>query len=300
MWRVRTRERERESRTAKNIDEQISQILATLETLTQTLSSLEFSEFDKENSDLNEFNKATEFNKANSNQGIEFNKAALNSSKEVGKENLRLNLNTLKALIKALPTPPAQGWERVKLGDKEFFELNPSKQEIASLNDDTLVSFVEMASVSDNGYIQNKVDKNLREVKKGYTYFAENDILIAKITPCMENGKCAIATNLTNGVGFGSTEFHIFRAKKAINQKLLFLYLNREEIRQAAAKNMTGMSGHKRVPITFYENLTIPLLTAQEKIIKPIEELENVISTLNATADNLAPQKAKILQKYLF
>lgn len=76
---------------------------------------------------------------------------------------------------------------------------------------DTVVSFVEMASVSEHGYIEKTEDRSVLELKKGsYTYFSNNDILIAKITPCMENGKCALANNLKNGIGFGSTEFHVF------------------------------------------------------------------------------------------
>ena len=214
----------------------------------------------------------------------------------------KFDLNALQKDLNALPHPPQQGWEKAKLGDKEYFTLNPNKKEIANLSDDTLVSFVEMASVSDEGYIQNRVDRSLKEVKKGYTYFAQNDILIAKITPCMENGKCAIATNLTNGIGFGSTEFHIFRAKKGVKQEILFLYLNDKNIRREAARNMTGASGHRRVPIEFYENLKIPLppLKEQEKISSCIEKLETQISHLNSMLLNLETQKTNIIKGYLF
>ncbi|MDY3096281.1 MAG: hypothetical protein SOW42_00870, partial [Methanobrevibacter sp.] len=119
---------------------------------------------------------------------------------------------------------------------------NPSKNEIRNLSDDLLVSFIEMASVSNNGYIENKIDKSLGELRKGsYTYFAENDIIIAKITPCMENGKCAIAKNLTNQIGLGSSEFHVFRKNcNDVNNVFLFYYLNREKIRKNAEQNMTG------------------------------------------------------------
>lgn len=214
----------------------------------------------------------------------------------------KFDLNALQKDLNALPHPPQQGWEKAKLGDKEYFTLNPNKKEIANLSDDTLVSFVEMASVSDEGYIQNRVDRSLKEVKKGYTYFAQNDILIAKITPCMENGKCAIATNLTNGIGFGSTEFHIFRAKKGVKQEILFLYLNDKNIRREAARNMTGASGHRRVPIEFYENLKIPLppLKEQEKISSCIEKLETQISHLNSMLLNLETQKTHIIERHLF
>ncbi|EFU4887093.1 restriction endonuclease, partial [Campylobacter jejuni] len=180
---------------------------------------------------------------------------------------------TIQELLQTLSTPPKDGWKRISLKNEQYMELNPSKKEISKLDENMLVSFIEMASVSDKGYIQSKIDRSLNEVRKGYTYFIENDILIAKITPCMENGKCAIAKNLTNNIGFGSTEFHIFRAKTGLDSSFLFYNLNQQNIREKAALAMTGASGHKRVPISFYENLTIPLppLEIQEKIVQNIE-----------------------------
>ncbi|ECK7105970.1 N-6 DNA methylase [Campylobacter jejuni] len=209
---------------------------------------------------------------------------------------------TIKELLQTLSTPPKDGWKRISLKNEQYMELNPSKKEISKLDENMLVSFIEMASVSDKGYIQSKIDRSLNEVRKGYTYFIENDILIAKITPCMENGKCAIAKNLTNNIGFGSTEFHIFRAKTGLDSSFLFYNLNQQNIREKAALAMTGASGHKRVPISFYENLTIPLppLEIQEKIVQNIELVEQQIDFLNLKLEFLEKEKEKILQKYLF
>ncbi|ELS7588971.1 N-6 DNA methylase [Campylobacter coli] len=209
---------------------------------------------------------------------------------------------TIQELLQTLSTPPKDGWKRISLKNEQYIELNPSKKEISKLDENMLVSFIEMASVSDKGYIQSKIDRSLNEVRKGYTYFIENDILIAKITPCMENGKCAIAKNLTNNIGFGSTEFHIFRAKTGLDSSFLFYNLNQQNIREKAALAMTGASGHKRVPISFYENLTIPLppLEIQEKIVQNIELVEQQIDFLNLKLEFLEKEKEKILQKYLF
>ncbi|EJQ1425820.1 N-6 DNA methylase [Campylobacter jejuni] len=209
---------------------------------------------------------------------------------------------TIQELLQTLSTPPKDGWKRISLKNEQYMELNPSKKEISKLDENMLVSFIEMASVSDKGYIQSKIDRSLNEVRKGYTYFIENDILIAKITPCMENGKCAIAKNLTNNIGFGSTEFHIFRAKTGLDSSFLFYNLNQQNIREKAALAMTGASGHKRVPISFYENLTIPLppLEIQEKIVQNIELVEQQIDFLNLKLEFLEKEKEKILQKYLF
>lgn len=180
--------------------------------------------------------------------------------------------------------------------------MNPSKREISDIDENTVVSFVEMASVSNDGFIETKVDKLLKDLKKGsFTYFAENDIIIAKITPSMENGKCAIAYNLTNNLGMGSSEFHVIRVKEEINNKYLFSYLNREIIRNEAEKQMTGASGHRRVPISFYENLQIPLpsLETQKEIVSRIEKLEKNISDAKKIVDNAKGKKEEILKKYL-
>lgn len=191
-------------------------------------------------------------------------------------------------------------YENTKLSDLAVF--NPSKSEIRELDDDLVVSFVEMASVSNNGFIEKTVDKPLKEVRKGsYTYFAENDIILAKITPCMENGKCALATGLTNRIGMGSSEFHVIRANDKVNNKFLFLLLNRDSVRKVAEQNMTGSSGHRRVPITFYESLQVPVppLAEQEKIVQQIEALEAQIAQAQKVIDDAPQQKQAILQKYL-
>ena len=87
------------------------------------------------------------------------------------------------------------------------------------------ISFVDMASISNDGYIELKTDKFLGDLRKGsYSYFAENDIIIAKITPCMENGKCAIAKKLTNGIGMGSSEFHVFRIDNKYSTEYVFAF----------------------------------------------------------------------------
>ena len=181
-------------------------------------------------------------------------------------------------------------------------KINPSKSDIRAKTNDTEVSFVDMASVSNDGFIETKTDKTLGELRKGsYTYFAENDIIIAKITPCMENGKCAIARGLTNGIGMGSSEFHVFRCNEKIKTEFLFAFLNRDSIRREAEKNMTGASGHRRVPISFYENyeISVPPLAEQQRIVSEIETYEAEISKAKVVMNSCAERKKKILEKYL-
>ncbi len=181
---------------------------------------------------------------------------------------------------------------------REVCKINIPKSEVADVADDTMISFVEMASVSNDGYIAEKIDKPIGEVRrKGYKYFAEGDIIIAKITPCMENGKCAIARDLTNSIGFGSTEFHIFRCdNEQILTEYLFVLLNQQFIREAAQKAMTGASGHRRVPESFYSEMTIPVpsIDIQRQIVSEFRAIDNEIFAQNsaiAQADAAAKDK---------
>jgi type I restriction enzyme M protein len=180
---------------------------------------------------------------------------------------------------------------------------NPSKTEISGLDINTKISFIDMSSVSNDGYIANKVDRLYGEIKQGsYTYFKDGDIILAKITPCMENGKCALATNLTNEFALGSSEFHVFRANNdKIITKFLFTLLNRKSVRIDAEKNMTGASGHRRVPIAFYENLEIPVppLSEQQKIVIEIEKIEAQIAEEQKIIANMPTLKNEVLKKYL-
>ena len=169
--------------------------------------------------------------------------------------------------------------------------VNPSKEELENISRDTRVSFVDMASLSDEGYIERRDERFLSEVENGsYKYFRENDFILAKITPCMENGKCAIATDLKNGIGFGSSEYHVFRCGDRILPQYLYYLVNREEIRLEAVKHMTGASGHRRVPVDFYEKMRIPVppISVQkgmvrdfEKYVQSIREEENHLRDLD-------------------
>lgn len=194
-----------------------------------------------------------------------------------------------------------QGYPIKRLTDIAI--LNPSKSEVSSKQDSLEVSFVEMSSVNENGYIDHKEDRRLKDVKQGsYKYFAENDIIIAKITPCMENGKCAIATELTNNIGFGSSEFHVIRVDdKVSSSNYVFAFLNRETIRLEAEKHMTGSSGHRRVPAGFYQNLEIPLpnIDEQIKLVNTINQLHNRIAQAQAIIDASVDKKHTIIESYL-
>ena len=161
------------------------------------------------------------------------------------------------------PLSQVQKFPLKRLGD--CCELNPRRPSIA-LSDTDLVSFVPMPCVSENGYLQDVADEEYGKVKKGFTYFENKDVLFAKITPCMENGKGAIAQELTNGIGMGSTEFHVLRPIEGKSNSYWLLALTRMPIfRERASKNMSGTGGQKRVGASFLDNFMVGLPPIEEQ-----------------------------------
>ena len=174
-----------------------------------------------------------------------------------------------------------EGWRWVRLGD--IAEINPDKKEIKNLNENIDVSFIPMDAINEEkGEITTSEVRKLKQVKKGYTYFKEGDVIFAKITPCMENGKCAVAKNLINHLGFGSTEFHIIRANKNIIPEWVWYYLRQKQIREEATKYFTGSVGQQRVPKEFLNRLEIPSppFSEQKRIVARIEELFSKIDEI--------------------
>jgi len=188
-----------------------------------------------------------------------------------------------------------------KVALKSIVVINPPKDVTKGLPRDTEVSFIEMASVSNDGFIEKMDTRKLKEVSKGYTFFKNNDVILAKITPCMENGKCAYVRELKNNLGFGSTEFFVLRPMKKITGRYLYHIMNRDIFRKEAEKHMTGASGHRRVPKSFIENYQIPLppIESQHKIVTDLDEKELRITELKSQIAEVETKKAAILNKFL-
>lgn len=167
-----------------------------------------------------------------------------------------------------------EGWEWKRLS--EVCALNPRKNEIGSKPDSAEVTFVPMSAVDESfGAITRPEIRKKGEVYKGYTYFAERDVIFAKITPCMENGKSAIALGLINGIGFGSTEFHVLRPGPLVTSEWLHKFVRRKGFKEHAQKHMRGAAGQQRVPADFLREVDIPIppLPEQKRIVGRIEEL---------------------------
>ena len=179
-------------------------------------------------------------------------------------------------------------WGLVSLG--EFCLLNPQKSELHNISDDTEVSFLPMSSVSENGELTLSERKLYRDVKSGFSYFAEGDVLFAKITPCMENGKGAVAHGLCNNIGFGSTEFHVLRAKTSVcNPYWLYELLSLKQFRKIAEQNMTGSAGQKRVPAKFLQNfkLSLPPIELQNEYVSISRQIDKSKLVIQKSLEDL-------------
>lgn len=177
--------------------------------------------------------------------------------------------------------------------------LNPAVKKRELMNKQC--SFIGMSSVSENGKIDTTNVKYFSEVSKGFTYFLENDVLFAKITPCMENGKGAIAKNLFNYIGVGSTEFHILRPiTEKSNSYWLYVFTSFKNFRLIAQKNMTGSAGQRRVPLSFLENYKIPLppIELQNKFAKRVEHIDKIKSDIQDSLNKLDTLKKSLMQEY--
>lgn len=215
-------------------------------------------------------------------------------------------IDKLDALIRARfvelfgdPLNNTKGWMEQRLG--ECCVINPKKTTDSRLEEDLEISFIPMASVSECGEILKLEDKFYREVKNGFTYFCEGDVLFAKITPCMENGKGAVAVGLTNGIGFGSTEFHVLRPiKEKSNSYWLYALTSFELFRKKAEKNMTGSAGQKRVPASFLENIkiSVPPISLQDEFEKLLIEVNKSKVEVKKALDEAQLLFDSLMQKY--
>lgn len=167
-----------------------------------------------------------------------------------------------------------ESWVRCQL--KDVCTVNPPKANFKDLADDIRVTFIPMTVVSEvTGTIVDPVSRSLGDVKKGYTSFCEGDVLFAKITPCMENGKSAVVGKLVNNIGYGSTEFYVLRCSKKLYNLYLYHLVRNQSFRSEAKSVMAGAVGQQRVPKSFLEeySLYLPSLPEQQEIVRILDSL---------------------------
>ena len=170
--------------------------------------------------------------------------------------------------------------------------INPRKNELTGLDPASRVSFVPMADLNEHRIsfkpLQEKV---LSEVSASYTYFRNNEVLLAKVTPCFENGKAGIARGLLNGIGFGSSEFYVLRPDELALPEWIYFCVTHSQFRESGIAQMTGTGGLQRVPRDFVKHYQIPLppLDVQQEIVAEIEGYQKVIDGARAVVENYRP-----------
>lgn len=223
------------------------------------------------------------------------------------KANIEKNIENAKELFQSklneVFSQKGDDWEEKKLVD--ICDIKPQKK-IAKekLKEEDLVSFVPMNCLGiDQIYFSSEESKKLKEVYSGYVYFEEGDVVLAKITPCFENGKLGIAKNLVNGIGFGSSEYVVYRPNNTLIPEFLYFFLNRETLRIKGKALMSGAVGHKRIQPSFYENETLylPSIEEQSAICKKVIELQLAIektqNNYRIKQHDLEDLKKSLLQK---
>ncbi len=185
----------------------------------------------------------------------------------------------------------------------EVCKIKPPKAEARNrCAESDLVSFVPMEDlgIDQKVLLPTKV-KPLAAVAGGYTYFADGDVLMAKITPCFENGKLGIAVNLTNGIGFGSSEYIVFRPNESLNKEWLYYFLSRDAFKVEGAERMSGAVGHKRVPKEFIETYLIPLptLAEQRRIVRILDEAFDGLARATANAEQNLRNARALFESHL-
>ena len=187
------------------------------------------------------------------------------------------------------PPESSRGWPLLRL--RFCTTVNPSRSELNGLPADTEVSFVPMESVCEYGGLRLDQTKPLADVSTGYTYFRDGDVVVAKITPCFENGKGSIAQGLTSGVGFGTTELHVLRRSQRLDPAFLFYLTISHPFRSIGAAFMHGAGGQKRVPDDFVRDFRHP--------IPPIDEQRAIVGFLDretARIDALIEKKRRQIE----
>jgi type I restriction enzyme S subunit len=194
-----------------------------------------------------------------------------------------------------------KGWETKRLG--EVCLIKPAKSEVREkLEDSDFVSFLPMEALGVDQMLATPIQvKRLSEVAGSYTYFAEGDVLLAKITPCFENGKLGIASGLKNGVGFGSSEYIVFRPNSTVRKEWLYYLLSRDSFRNEGAERMSGAVGHKRVSKEFIEAYPIPIppLAEQQRIVDLLDEAFEGLATAKANAEQNLQNARALFESHL-
>lgn len=190
-----------------------------------------------------------------------------------------------------------EDWDVISFG--ELFEQSISRKPLKAAMTTT---FVGMQDVSESAHLIKQTPVNISKVKSGFTYFERDDVLVAKITPCFENGKGCHTKQLDTEHGFGSTEFHVLRAKLNADSDFIYFWTTREIFRQELESEMVGSAGHRRVPFSALQNYKIPCpdsIEEQTAIATILSDMDNEIQTLEQRLAKTRQIKQGMMQELL-
>ena len=215
----------------------------------------------------------------------------------------KIQLASLDELIKArfvelFGMPLDKSRANMKFTD--CVDFNPKKSEVKDMQD-VEVSFVPMECVGVDGSFTIRENGPVSKYYKSYTYFKDGDVLLAKITPCFENGKAAIAEGCMNGIGFGTTEFHVARPKEGVSNSYWIKYmLKNDSVHELATINMTGSAGQKRIQTPFFDKLTIfcPPIELQEQFAEFVKQVDKSKVVIQKSLDETQLLFDSLMQKY--
>lgn len=191
-----------------------------------------------------------------------------------------------------------EDWEIVRI--KNICQFNPSSKK--TFSDDDIVSYAPMECVRTGSLVHKEIA--IKNVSSGLTYFEENDIIMAKVTPCFENGNIAIATGLTKGMAFGSSELFVFRANESI-KFFLFYFLQNNIFKKFSISTMTGTGGLKRVSSNFVNNYSfaLPPIEERNKIVfyldKKCTQIDSLIAIKQRKIEKLQQYKKSVIYEYV-
>ena len=218
-------------------------------------------------------------------------------------ENLLSKYDTLikSRFIEMFGNPQCilNNWKVNPLSD--YCIVNPKKSELEPIPDDYELSFIPMQSVSENGDVDTSSIKHYKDVKTGFTYFRENDVLFAKITPCMENGKGGVARKLKNQIGFGSTEFHVLRPIETIsNSEWIYRLTTFKTFRKDAENNMTGSAGQRRTPKEFFDKYKVglPPIELQNDFAAFVQQIDKSKFAVQKSLEKAETLYKSLMQEY--
>ena len=191
----------------------------------------------------------------------------------------------------------------LELPISEVATVNPRRDaSLRAMSDQLSATFVPMAAVDEiSGTIASPKIKTLGELRKGFTPFFEDDVIFAKITPSMQNGKLAVARGLANGLGFGSTEFHVIRCGPRVLPEWLWYFLRQHSVKEEAQRSFRGSAGQQRVPAEFLKQLRMPVPTRDEQhcLVRRIGECVDRIDEIRTLRSKALTEARELLSSVL-